>query len=103
MLMLTKRSYTKKIVHNTYTHTHIPTDQLCSKANEVNTTSRTLRGEIKPLVVSVQASKTEAHGKIHTAISESVEQAKVQKVCELGRKKIKMCTPRPGIEPGSSA
>ena len=44
------------------------------------TTSRNLRGEIKPLVVSVQASKTEAHGKIYTAISERVEQAKIQKV-----------------------
>jgi hypothetical protein len=61
-------------------HSLIPIDQLCSKANEGITTSRTIRGEIKPLVVSVQASKTEAHGKIHTAISESVEQAKVQKV-----------------------
>ena len=70
-----------------YTRIHVyintPTksiDQLCSKANEVIIASRTIRGEIKPLVVSVQASKTEAHGKIQTAISESVEQAKLQKV-----------------------
>ena len=67
----------------THHHVNTPTksiDQLCSKANEVIIASRTIRGEIKPLVVSVQASKTEAHGKIQTAISESVEQAKLQKV-----------------------
>ena len=80
--------YTLCVHTHTHTHTYVYThscmllyiDQLCSKANEVVTTSRSIRGEIKPLVVSVQASKTEAHGKIHTAISESVEQAKLQKV-----------------------
>ena len=63
------------------------TDQLLSKATEGIITSRTIRGEIRPLVVSVQANKTEAHGKISTAISESVEQAKKQKVCQEKRKK----------------
>ena len=53
---------------------------MCSKAAEAITTSRTIHGEIKPLVVSVQASKNETHGKICTAISKSVEQAKIQKV-----------------------
>ena len=55
-------------------------DLLCSKAVEIVTTSRTIRGEIKPLVVSVQASKSEAHGKICTAISKNVEHARIQKV-----------------------
>ena len=42
--------------------------------------SRGIRGEIKPLVVSVQTSKTETHGKICSAISKSVEEAKTRKV-----------------------
>ena len=37
-------------------------------------------------MVSVQASKAEAHGKINAAISESVEQARVQKVQCIGEK-----------------
>ena len=79
--------YMYKSLDTRYTHIHVyintpikSIDQLCSKANEVIIASRTIRGEIKPLVVSVQASKTEAHGKIQIAISESVEQAILQKV-----------------------
>ena len=62
-------------------------DQMCSKATEAITASRAIRGEIKPLVVSVQASKTETHGKISSAISKNVEQAKIQKVIKKERKK----------------
>ena len=70
--------------------------------------SRGIRGEIKPLVVSVQTSKTETHGKICSAISKSVEEAKTRKVSqaewkEEKKKGKKIRTPRPGIEPGSSA
>ena len=76
------------------------TDQLLSKATEGITTSRTIRGEIRPLVVSVQANKTEAHGKISTAISESVEQAKKQKVCQVGKRKKKLGLPGRESNPG---
>ena len=74
---------------HTHTHTHtlilITTDELCSKANEVISTSCSIHGEIKPLVVSVQASTTEAHWKIHTAISESVEQLKCRRYRRPGK------------------
>ena len=53
---------------------------MCSKTAESIAASRTVRGEIKPLVLSVQSSKTETHGKICSAISKSVEEAKIHKV-----------------------
>lgn len=60
------------------THTH--TAQLCSKAAEVITASKAVRGEIKSLVVSVQARKTEAHEKITSTIAKHVQEARAEKV-----------------------
>ena len=60
------------------THTH--TAHLCSKAVELITASKTVRGEIKSLVVSVQARKTEAHEKITSTIAKHVQEARAEKV-----------------------
>ena len=60
------------------THTH--TAQLCSKAAEVITASKAVRGEIKSLVVSVHARKTEAHEKITSTIAKHVQEARAEKV-----------------------
>ena len=60
------------------THTH--TAHLCGKAVEVITASKAVRGEIKSLVVSVQARKTEAHERITSAIAKHVQEARAEKV-----------------------
>ena len=65
---------------HTHTHTHTHTAQLCSKATEVITASKTVRGEIKSLVVSVQARKTEAHEKITSTVAKHVQEARAEKV-----------------------
>ena len=60
---------------------HFPhSAELCTKAVESISASRRVRGEIKSLIVSVQTKKMEAHGKITSAISRKVEQAKTQQV-----------------------
>lgn len=44
------------------------------------TASKAVRGEIKSLVVSVQARKTEAHEKITSTIAKHVQEARAEKV-----------------------
>ena len=54
--------------------------QLCSQALEMVTASRAVRGEIRSLVVSVQARKTQARERITTAVAKNMEEAKAHKV-----------------------
>ena len=42
--------------------------------------SRAVRGDIKALVISVQASKTDAHKKIADSISRNIQDARTRKV-----------------------
>ena len=61
-------------------NTHTRTAQLCSKAAEMITASKAVRGEIKSLVVSVQARKTEAHEKITSTVAKHIQEARAEKV-----------------------
>lgn len=53
--------------------------QLCSQALALVTASRGVRGEIKSLVVSVQARKIQAHERITAAVAKNMEEAKTHK------------------------
>ena len=54
--------------------------KLCTATVDVMNASRAVRGDIKALVISVQASKTDAHKKITDSISRNVQDARTRKV-----------------------
>ena len=65
--------------------TDIPLDpmhagKLCLTAADVVSSSKAIRAEIKSRVMSVQASKTEAHKKITEAVSKNMQEARAKKV-----------------------
>lgn len=61
------------------THDLLPT-QLFAQVNETLQSSREKRNGIKPLVTSVHTRQTNAHKKMNTVLSESIEEAQTQQV-----------------------
>ncbi len=59
------------------------TAQMCSKVLEAISASKTVRSEIKTVISSAQNAKNEAHRKISTAVTKTVEDQNLYKVSSL--------------------